>query len=60
MPHFMRKWGCFMQKTVTRRDEEGYTGDGSRQVKAFHKQVFFALFRPSSSLFIAKKRKNVA
>ena len=56
----MHKQSRFMQKTVTRRDEEGYTGDGSRQVKAFHKQVFFVLFRPSSSLFIAKKRKNMA
>jgi hypothetical protein len=47
--------GSFYAKNC---DEEGYMGDGSRQVKAFHKQVLFVLFRLSSSRFIAKKTQK--
>jgi len=35
----MRKWGCFMQKTVTRRDEEGYTGDDSKSRRPLTRRV---------------------
>ena len=49
MPHFMRKWGCFMQKTVTRRDEEGYTGDGSKSRRPLTRHVGKVAQTPSSA-----------